>query len=301
MKKITIFSLAATLVLGLTQCATKKVTKSSNASKKGTTSVWKVSKGDKAIYLGGTVHILRKEDYPLPKSFETAYQASNVLTFETDTKALSDPSLQQKVMAKGMYQDERTLQTVLSEETYNTLEEECKKYSLPLAMMQKMKPALVVTTLSAMAMKKDMGMTEEGVDMYFTNKGTEDKKDLQQLESVDDQIDRITKMGEGKEDEFVKYSLKDMKDMNSSLSGLIDNWKSGSSKEMNDEIRAMKKDYPATYKSLLVERNNNWMPKIFSYLENGTKAFVLVGSLHLHGPDGLLNKLKTAGYQITQL
>ncbi len=298
MKKITLFSLAATLLFGFADCAAQQK-KTSDTKEK--TSVWKISKGDKAIYLGGTVHILRKEDYPLPQAFEQAYQDSKVLTFETDTKGMSDPSLQQKVMAKGMYQDDRTLQTVLSKETYAQLAEECKKYNLPIAMMQKMKPALVVTTVSAMSMQKDLGMTEQGVDMYFTNKGVEDKKELQQLESIDEQINKITSMGEGKEDEFVSYSLKDMKDMKSTLTKLIDNWKTGSKNNMNEEITSMKKDYPDTYKSLLVDRNNNWMPKILSYLENGTKAFVLVGSLHLHGPDGLLVKLKQQGYDITQL
>jgi uncharacterized protein YbaP (TraB family) len=299
MKKFTLFSLAATFILGWTNCdaQNKKSTKTNN----GKTSVWKVSKGDHSIYLGGTVHILRKEDYPLPKAFENAYNDSKVLTFETDTKALGDPGLQQKVMSKGMYQDDRTLQTVLSKETYKELDAACGKYGLPIAMMQKMKPALVVTTISAMAMKKDMGMTEEGVDMYFTKKATEDKKELQQLETVDDQINRITMMGEGKEDEFVSYSLKDMKDMKTTLFDLITNWKSGEKEDMNKEIQDMKKDYPATYQSLLVERNNNWMPQIFSYLENGTKAFILVGTLHLHGPDGLLNKLKEQGYQISQM
>jgi len=298
MKKISLFTLAATLLFGLSECTAQP---SKTGTKKDKTSVWKISKGDKAIYLGGTVHVLRKEDYPLPNSFNEAYKNSDVLTFETDTKGMNDPSLQQKVMAKGMYQDDRTLQTVLSKDTYALLEAECKKYGLPMVMMQKMKPALIVTTISALAMQKDFGMTEKGVDMYFTQKGIEDKKELQQLESIDDQINKITSMGEGKEDEFVTYSLKDMKDMKGTLMDLIESWKSGSTENMNEEITTMKKEYPAIYQSLLVERNNNWMPQILSYLENGTKAFVLVGALHLHGPDGLLALLKKQSYTVEQL
>ena len=41
------------------------------------TSVWKISKGNRHIYMGGTVHVLSKADYPLPASFEKAYHLSH--------------------------------------------------------------------------------------------------------------------------------------------------------------------------------------------------------------------------------
>ncbi len=264
------------------------------------TSVYKISKGNRAIYLGGTVHILRASDYPLPAAFEQAYQKSNVITFETDTKNMQDPSVAQKIMAKGMYQDEQSLRTILADTTYEKLAAAFEKYKLPFEMMQKMKPALVVTTLSAIAMQAS-GMTAEGVDMYYTNKADVDKKEMQQLETIDLQIDRITSIGEGMENEFVNYSLDGLAEGQGDLEALIDNWRTGTSAQMDQEIITMKTDYPDMYTSLLVERNNNWMPKILSYLENGTKAFVLVGSLHLHGSDGLLALLKNQGYTIAQL
>lgn len=294
MKKIIYAALATTLVFSLTDAAAKIKKK---VQKIGTTSVWKVSKNGNSIYLGGTVHLLRAEDYPLPAAYEKAYNASEVLTFETDTKAVSNPEMAQEVMKKGSYQDDRTLETVLSKEVYSLLEAEATKQGLPMAFLNRMKPGLVIATLSAMQMKKD-GMGEEGVDMHFTNRGEDDKKGIEQLESISSQLDRITEMGEGNEDEFVKYSLKDLVDMKDKMDDLISEWRNGS--PMADEINLMKKDYPAMYKSLLVDRNNNWMPKILSYLDNGTKAFVLVGSLHLHGEDGLLSLLQKQGYQIEQ-
>ena len=264
------------------------------------TTVYKVSKGERVIYLGGTVHILREADYPLPKEFEQAYQDSDILTFETDTKSLNDPSVAQKMMKEGMFQNDQTLKTVLADSNYVALQVAFEKAGLPFAMMQKMKPALAVTTLSAMSMKS-AGMTAEGVDMYFTNKAIVDKKEMQQLESVEDQIFKITGMADGKEDEFVSYSLKGMDEMEGELNELIDNWKTGATDKMLEEIETMKMEYPEMYKSMLVDRNNNWMPKILSYLENGTKAFVLVGSLHLHGSDGLINLLATQGFKVEQL
>jgi uncharacterized protein YbaP (TraB family) len=54
----------------------------------GETSVWKISNGDNVLYIGGTIHILRESDYPLPESFNAAFNKSEIIIFET---SLDDP------------------------------------------------------------------------------------------------------------------------------------------------------------------------------------------------------------------
>ena len=36
-------------------------------------SVWKAQKDGNTVYLGGTIHVLSKGDYPLPDAFDQAY------------------------------------------------------------------------------------------------------------------------------------------------------------------------------------------------------------------------------------
>ncbi len=62
----------------------------------------------------------------------------------------------------------------------------------------------------------------------------------------------------------------------------------------------MMEDYPQVYRSLLVERNNNWLPKIERLISQPEQKFILVGALHLVGEDGLLKQLKNKGYQVQQ-
>ena len=50
-------------------------------------SVWKVQSDDSVLYIGGTCHVLRESDFPLPEEFQKAYEASATLVFETDIKA----------------------------------------------------------------------------------------------------------------------------------------------------------------------------------------------------------------------
>ena len=73
------------------------------------TSVWSVSSGDNILYLGGTVHLLRPGDYPLPSEFEEVYQASSELIFETDIGSMNDLSVQAQMLQQLTYSDERSL------------------------------------------------------------------------------------------------------------------------------------------------------------------------------------------------
>ena len=150
-------------------------------------SVWKVSKDGNEMYLAGSVHVLKKSDYPLPTEFDQAFEDSDKLVFETDIAKLQDPALAQKMMAKGMLTDNKTLSDVLSEEVYEQLKDEAAKLSLSLAALGQFKPSLVIVTMTSLKLQQ-MGISSDGVDMYYFNKGKEAGKDLGYLESIDLQI-----------------------------------------------------------------------------------------------------------------
>jgi uncharacterized protein YbaP (TraB family) len=261
------------------------------------TTLWKVEKDGNVLFLGGSIHVLRPTDYPMPKEFDEAFSKASVLVLETDIDQLENPLVAQKIMQKAMYKDERTLKTVLSDKVYAKLEKECAKVGLPLAQLNKMKPSMVVVTIAVMNMKK-MGVTGEGVDKNYLIKAKSDKLKLGYLESVDFQMDLITGLGDGNENEFVEYSLEDMKEMESGLVELINAWKVGDKKVMDKKITEMKTEFPGVYNDMLVKRNNSWIPKIMDYLKNKEKEIVIVGALHMYGEDGILNLLKKQGCKI---
>src|SRR5688572_27599184 len=47
-------------------------------------SIWKVTHGEDSLYVGGTVHLLRKSDFPLPVEFDVAVAAAEEIWFEVD-------------------------------------------------------------------------------------------------------------------------------------------------------------------------------------------------------------------------
>ncbi|MES2606249.1 MAG: TraB/GumN family protein [Pseudomonadota bacterium] len=264
-------------------------------------SVWVATSGEQKVYLGGTVHLLRPTDFPLPAPFEAAYAASDKLYFETDIAGLSDFAVQARMMQELTYSDERTLKTVLSPEAYSALQAYTGQVGLPLQMMEKFKPGLLVSTLQVIEFQK-LGFTPQGVDAYFNGRAVGDGKPVGELEPIDAQIGFIANMGEGNESEFIMLSLEDMKEISTSMEQMVSAWRSGDNAELAELfVDDMKEQHPPLYKSLLLDRNHNWMPIIEGMFEQEGTEFVLVGAAHLIGEDGLLSLLEKKGYVVSRV
>ena len=264
-------------------------------------SVWKIQKGESVLYLGGTCHLLRPSDYPLPAEFDKAYQAADILVFETDPGKLNDPLLQQKLLLKAMYDDGSTIDRHLSSKTYRLLSEYCASKGIPIATLSQFKPSIIIVMITVIELAK-LGVTQEGVDVYFYQSAVRDKKAVAGLETADEQIQFLVGMGDGNEDAFVNHSIKDLKSIKQQYESVVDAWKNGDAQKLNELLVAeLKTKAPKLYKELLVERNENWLPMIEAYEKTPRKEFILVGVAHLVGSDGIVEGLKRKGYRVEKL
>lgn len=264
-------------------------------------SVWKIQKNESIMYLGGTFHLLRQSDFPLPIEFDKAYRASDILVFETDLGKLIEPSTQQKLMSEAMYTDGTTIENHLSPQTYSLLNAYCASKGIPLAAIKQFKPSIVVVTITVMELTK-LGVTQEGVDLFFYQLATRDNKTVEGLETVEEQIHFVVGMGEGNEDAFVTHSIRDLESIMQKYESMVDAWKTGDAKKLNDLMVAeLKTKTPKLYKELIADRNENWLPMIDAYQKTPDKEFILVGAGHLVGPDGIVSALRKKGYKVEKL
>lgn len=264
-------------------------------------SVWKVSKGDNHIYLGGTLHLLSPSDFPLPEAYDKAYSDSVSLVFETDLEATNSAEFMQQSMQLFTYSDATTLADVLSSDTLESLKQHMQSRGLPYEQLQGFKPAFIGITLSVVELQR-LGLTLQGVDNYYFSQASADGKNISWLETPMEQLNFIVGMGAGQEDEMIKYTLADVENMPAMLEQLKADWRSGDTQSMyENSMREFKESYPEIFDDLLVTRNNNWMPKIKSLLATPQTEFVLVGSMHVPGEEGLLYMLEQAGYHVERV
>jgi uncharacterized protein YbaP (TraB family) len=264
-------------------------------------SVWKVQKDNAVMYIGGTCHVLRQSDFPLPAEFEKAYKATERLVFETDLSKLQDPATQHLLMTKAMYTDGTTLDKYLSPEVYSMLGKYCASNNIPLDGMKQFKASIVIVTITAMELMK-LGISQGGVDLFFHKQATQDKRAVEKLETVEEQIAFVTEMGKGEEDAFIRYSMSEIKNIKTEYEALVTAWKKGDEKKLDEMmITDLKTKTPKLYKQLITDRNSNWLPKIEAFGKTPEKEFILVGVGHLVGPDGLIATLKKKGYTVQKL
>jgi uncharacterized protein YbaP (TraB family) len=260
--------------------------------------VWKVVKGDNQLFIGGTIHVLAKSDYPLPSTFEKAYNQSAKLVFETDIQQMQTPEFQKILLSKVSYSDDRNLKTVLNEATYKELELHLSNRGIPIANMLKFKPGVLAMTLTFIELHR-LGLLGAGVDEFFSLRAINDQKKLGQLETVDEQLAFIASMGDGQEDKFIAYTLRDIKKLPTLMESIKDAWRQGDTRKLNEvALKPMKMEFPDVYDELIVKRNNAWIPKIEAMLKTKDVELVLVGALHLVGDDGVLAQLADRGYKI---
>ncbi len=259
--------------------------------------IWKVSKGDFDLYIGGTIHILQEQDYPLPDEFERAYEAAEKLVFEVDIAQAASTEFQQRLMAKALYSDGSTLLTYLQPATLRKLQAFMETRGLPLESLITFKVGMLVTILTVNELSRH-GIQGTGVDQFFTSRALEDQKPTAALETIEQQIDFLTTMGEGEEDALVLQTMDELENLVADFSTLKSAWRRGDTKVLEEIGLKDFRVFPEAYQAVLVNRNRAWLPKIERMLEDEQIEYVLVGVLHLVGDDSVLAMLEAKGYEV---
>jgi len=260
--------------------------------------VYEIAKGKHKIYLAGTIHLLRAQDFPQPAEFDAAYQASQTIFFEADLQKTQTPEFSQRFAQAMMLPNNTTLKDVLNADTWAALQAFAEKSQYPLSQTMMFNPAMT-SIIITMTEAKKFGVGD-GVDTYYDKRARADGKTIGELESGDEVIAYMKSFAQEDPNKIINSTLKDMDNLQSYFESMVESWKAGDLDSLDKEMgQKMKADVPNAYQVLMVDRNKKWLPKIEQMFKTPEVEMVLVGSLHLAGSDGLLVQLKKSGYQVT--
>jgi len=263
--------------------------------------LWKISSKNGTLYIQGSAHVLKAENYPLAPAIEQAYSNSTALVLEVDMGEMMSPQTQQLIMGKAMLQHPDTLQTVLTPHTYASLQKLATDAGLPIVAMQQFKPWFATMTLTLLKMKK-MGLDENlGLDRYFYDKAKADQKTIKGLESVDFQVALLDSLSKENPNDFVERSLSELEHLEDDLNQLLNAWEAGDLQTLETLINKGFKEFPGQYEKFITDRNKAWVKQLGDMLKRGETHMVVVGAGHLPGEQGVINLLKKKGYAIEQL
>ncbi|HEV7164621.1 MAG: TraB/GumN family protein [Gammaproteobacteria bacterium] len=263
--------------------------------------LWRVSKGGDALYLAGSVHVLKPSDYPLPPVMEQAFSGSAGLVEEIDLASVDPESTQLDVLRLGNYPAGQTLQSALPPDVYKKVAKQAGDLGIDMAVLDNLKPWLVSITLLEAQLAKSGYAADDGADIHFANEAKAQNKPVTGLEQMEYQLGLLAGLPDQAQQALLLQAVDESTDFDTEMQQMISAWHTGDTAVLEKTLNQDFGGYPDIYKAVLVTRNQAWAPKLEALLASGKQYFVIVGALHLVGPDGLLARFKKDGYTVEQL
>jgi len=265
------------------------------------TSLWKCTSGRNTAYLLGSIHFLKKENYPLPAVMEKVLTEADTVVFEMDMAAAGSGNDSQLFLSKGMYPPGRTLSEAVHRDTYELLRKKSGQMGLEIKLLNNFRPWFVTLTLLSLKLKESGFDPDYGIDRYFQVKAAKLHKKIVALETMTEQIDIFAGLSDRDQEALILQTLNELDTMDEDVGRLVEAWQSGDGEAMAGMVLKSYRDYPVIYDRLIVRRNQKWLGEIERYLRQGKSVLVVVGAGHLVGTDGLVAMLQRRGYAVDQL
>lgn len=273
--------------------------------------LWKVSDEDNALYLLGSFHLLMPEDYPLSPDVDLAFADAEKLVFEMAPEELASPQLGLQMAQAAMRSDGSTLDGQLGPVLAAKLADWGRENAAQLArtgmtmdVLQRFEPwfvGMMVTITQMMGMGFDPAL---GLDQHVGARAQMVQKPTAGLETGAQQIAFMDGMETGEQLQMLEQALAQAEAGTGQLRELHAAWRAGDVDALLEgTVAEMRRDFPALYRAINVERNDAWLPTLEARLrEPGTDdTLVVVGAMHLLGEDGVVEKLRAKGYQVERI
>jgi len=263
--------------------------------------LWKVAGASNSVYLLGSVHLLRSQDYPLPTALNAAYDDADVLYMEIDMDDL-DPFAAQSAFTKyGVLHDDRTLHDLMGDDLYEEALAAADAIDIPLDMLKKTEPWYAAMTIEIMMLSRIGFNPALGIEMHMMSKATGDGKPIEGFETVEEQIQFLDGMSLQAQQDMLLSTLTESAKLGEMMDDLINAWRHGDIAQLEADMLDELAKHEELNKALVTDRNSRWVEHIEDLLDDDDDYLIIVGALHLIGPRGVPSQLKGIGYDVQQL
>jgi uncharacterized protein YbaP (TraB family) len=262
--------------------------------------LWQVSRDDKSIFLLGSIHYLRKDNYPLNQTILNALDASKRLVLEIDLNRTSTESAQRSTLEKAIYRDGTTLAQNVSPETYELASRRANELGLDMRILNPMKPWFAALTMIAINLQR-MGFDPKfGVDRHLAERAKSSGKPTSGLETLESQLGIFDQLSNREQELMLRETVEEIERLNKEINAIVQAWLKGDDNRLTTLLLTGMQEYPDLYENVLVERNRRWVTDIEKLVQQGSGAMVVVGAAHLVGKDSVVEMLKAKGYSVEQ-
>lgn len=263
--------------------------------------LWQLDGEQNRVYLLGSVHLLREQDYPLPSAIDDAYRDAETLVMELDLDDLDATAAQSTVTELGMIEGGQTLADLLGNEAFDEASRLAESLGVPLAALAATEPWLAAISIEQMMLNRIGFDPEFGVESYLANKAGEDQKDILGLEELAEQLGYLDGLSISAQRALLLETLREAGEIEPMMDSLIAAWRFGDIAYLEANTLKDMQNYPELYEALVLRRNRNWVRKIVDLLDDDQDYLIVVGALHLVGEDSVPALLRQRGNEVSQV
>jgi uncharacterized protein YbaP (TraB family) len=264
---------------------------------------WQVQSENATVYLLGSIHYADESFYPLRRDIEQAFYLSDHLVVEINIDAAKAKRYRDLIQQKGSYMGDTTIRDDISEETYRQLEYRLRYLGIPMDMVHKQKPGILVLTLTSVQVLKMGFFPEMGIDAYLLRKAARSGKNIIELETVDEQIEIFLNITDG--DLLLREAMLSLEDAEMQMMDMMYCWKRGDEACLEailfEDALTNYPSFVSIYDILFFRRNEDMVKDVGTFLESKGTYFVVIGAGHLVGEKGIPKLLRKAGYDVRRL
>lgn len=269
--------------------------------------LWKVQNQGTVVYLAGSIHALTPDFYPLPQAYQDAFAEADRIAVELDPTTLDAQKSYQLVQSKMWLPQGVTLKAFLSQSELETLKTFTQEAGGNFDRTLRTRPWMLVEQLTQAQLKDSEFQADYGLDLHFLKQAKQKALPILELETLTQQISAIADAPFKGQLAMLKTALEQMDDKDY-LRQMTTYWQQGDADGLyhfvyqdvlkNPNLKPM-------MESLLDKRNLHMADVISIYLGQAPNfkqtTFVVVGALHLSGPNSIQVELERKGFRVQKV
>jgi len=259
--------------------------------------MWVIEDADSTIYLIGTMHLLKHDtDWNAAKVKKTVQESTELWLelADADNQAALAP-----LMAKYGVDPTHPLSTKLNDEQRKRLEKTAATYGIQTATLEQLQPWLAAVVLAIGPITKAGYDPKAGVERILSAQATAEGDKIRGLETAEEQFRIFNDLSEKEQVAFLMGILDDLDKGIELLEQLAKAWIDGDVDTITRlSVDEMKRESPAVYQKVIVQRNIRWSEKIVEMLKGSGVQQIAVGAAHLAGPDSVQAQLAKRGIKV---
>lgn len=264
------------------------------ATAKAEPSMWVVRDKDSTIYLIGTLHALRHDTEWNSSKVKKAAAESTELWLEVAN--VDDAEM---FAAQYGIDLEKPLSSKLNQEQEERLSKAVATYGIARQTLEPMKPWMAAVLIAVVRLQKAGYDANVGVDQFLKAEAERGGEKIYGFETAETHVRFFADLPEPEQIAFLEQTLEDAEKGLAQLEMIAKAWVDGDDQTISEVlVNQLKKQSPALYDKLIVQRNIAWSEKIVAILRRSGVQQVAVGAAHLVGPDSVQAQLAKRGIRV---